>query len=64
MGGINPDSSVSVTGNTPTKYATYICEHKAKFGTWPMVNLSNTVYKGSFTRGSQGDGCPELHESY
>ena len=25
---------------TATKYASYICEHKAKFGTWPYVNLS------------------------
>lgn len=28
-----------------TKYATYICEHKAKFGTWPMVNLSTPFIK-------------------
>lgn len=27
------------------KYATYICEHKAKFGTWPTVNLSTPFIK-------------------
>ena len=28
-----------------TKYATYISEHKAKFGTWPMVNLATPFIK-------------------
>lgn len=28
-----------------TKYATYICEHKAKFGTWPTVNLATPFVK-------------------
>ena len=28
-----------------TRYATYICEHKARFGTWPMVNLSTPFVK-------------------
>lgn len=27
------------------KYAAYICEHKAKFGTWPIVNLSTPFVK-------------------
>jgi len=27
------------------KYATYISEHKAKFGTWPEVNLSSPFVK-------------------
>jgi len=27
------------------KYATYISEHKAKFGTWPEVNLSTPFVK-------------------
>lgn len=27
------------------KYASYVCEHKAKFGTWPAVNLSTPFIK-------------------
>ena len=27
------------------KYTAYICEHKAKFGTWPTVNLSSPFIK-------------------
>lgn len=27
------------------KYASYICEHRAKFGTWPTVNLSTPLVK-------------------
>ena len=28
-----------------TKYATYLCEHKSKFGTWPTVDLSASFIK-------------------
>lgn len=31
--------------HTATKYASYICEYKAKFGLWPMVNLSTPFIK-------------------
>jgi hypothetical protein len=27
------------------RYVTYICRHKAKFGTWPCVDLSNPFLK-------------------
>ena len=33
------------------KYAAYICEHKAKFGTWPTVNLSCPFIKARVIEG-------------
>lgn len=30
---------------TAQLYARYLCEHKAKFGTWPSINLSSPIGK-------------------
>ncbi len=37
--------------HSATKYATYISEHKAKFGTWPMVNLGTPFIKVKYSEG-------------
>lgn len=48
-----------------TKYAAYLSEHKAKFGTWPTVNLSTPFVKVRPLKGhspADADGYMNLLE--